>query len=85
LLIGLEHEFVFALAEALFGGDGRESTVIEKRQLSNIELRLGKKAFDLFAQALQMHSRLYAKQFSNWTVSRQGSISSPSHREPHSV
>src|SRR5208337_556958 len=53
LLIGLEHEFVFALAEALFGGDGRESTVIEKRQLSNIELRLGKKAFDLFAQALQ--------------------------------
>lgn len=37
----------------MFGGDGRESTVIEKRQLSNIELRLGKKAFDLVAQALQ--------------------------------
>jgi flagellar motor switch protein FliM len=53
LLIGLEHEFVFALVEALFGGDGGESMVIEKRQLSNIELRLAKKAFDLFAQALQ--------------------------------
>jgi len=53
LLIGLEHEFVFTLAEALFGGDGGESTVIEKRQLSNIELRLAKKAFELFAQALQ--------------------------------
>jgi flagellar motor switch protein FliM len=53
LLIGLEHEFVFTLAEALFGGDGGESTVIEKRQLSNLELRLAKKAFNLFVQALQ--------------------------------
>jgi flagellar motor switch protein FliM len=53
LLIGLEHECVFALAEALFGGDGSESPVSEKRQLSNIELRLAKKAFELFAQALQ--------------------------------
>ena len=53
LLIGLEHDFVFALAEALFGGDGVEAPVAEKRQLSNIELRLAKKAFDLFTQALQ--------------------------------
>jgi flagellar motor switch protein FliM len=53
LLIGLEHDFVFALAEALFGGDGVEAPVIDKRQLSNIELRLAKKAFDLFAEALR--------------------------------
>lgn len=53
LLIGLEHEFIFSLAEALFGGDGSEACVIEKRQLSNIELRLAKNTFDLFAQALQ--------------------------------
>src|SRR5579875_1983490 len=53
LLMALEHNFVFALAEALFGGDGSEPPVSEKRQLSNIELRLAKKAFDLFAQAMQ--------------------------------
>ncbi len=54
LLIGLQHDLVFALAEVLFGGDGGEAPAAEKRQLSNIELRLAKKAFDLFAQALQM-------------------------------
>lgn len=53
LLIGLQHDLVFALAEVLFGGDGGEAPAVEKRQLSNIELRLAKKAFDLFAQALQ--------------------------------
>lgn len=53
LLIGLEHDFIFALSEALFGGDGGEAPVIEKRQLSNIELRLARKVFELFAQALQ--------------------------------
>jgi flagellar motor switch protein FliM len=53
LLIGLDHGFVFALAEALFGGDGSETFLIEKRQLSNIELRLAEKAFDLFGGALQ--------------------------------
>jgi flagellar motor switch protein FliM len=53
LLIGLQHDFVFSLVEALFGGDGSEAPVNDKRQLSNIELLLAKKAFDLFAQALQ--------------------------------
>jgi flagellar motor switch protein FliM len=53
LLIALEHGFVFALSEALFGGDGTEAPVTEKRQLSNIELRLGEKAIDLCAKALQ--------------------------------
>jgi flagellar motor switch protein FliM len=53
LLVALEHEFVFALAEALFGGDGGEARTIEKRQLSNIELRLSHKAFDVIGSALQ--------------------------------
>jgi flagellar motor switch protein FliM len=53
LLIGLEHDFVFSLVESLFGGDGGEAPLIDKRQLSNIELLLAKKAFELFARALQ--------------------------------
>lgn len=53
LLLGLDHGFLFALAEALFGGDGGEPPAAEKRQLSNIELRLAEKAFDLFVKALQ--------------------------------
>jgi flagellar motor switch protein FliM len=53
LLIGLRHDLVFALLEVLFGGDGGEAPATEKRQLSNIELRLVRKAIDLFAQALQ--------------------------------
>jgi flagellar motor switch protein FliM len=53
LLIGLDHNFIFALAEALFGGDGTEPPNTDKRQLSNIELRLAEKSFDLFGKALQ--------------------------------
>lgn len=53
LLIGLDHDFVFALADALFGGDGSEQPVPEKRPLSNIELRLAEKAIDLVSKALQ--------------------------------
>jgi flagellar motor switch protein FliM len=52
LLMGLEHDFVFSLVESLFGGDGSEGPVTEKRQLANIEL-LAKRAFELFARALQ--------------------------------
>jgi flagellar motor switch protein FliM len=53
LLIGLDHDFVFALADALFGGDGSGQLVQEKRSLSNIELRLAEKAIDLVSKALQ--------------------------------
>jgi flagellar motor switch protein FliM len=53
LLIGLDHDFVFSLADALFGGDGSEQPLQEKRPLSNIELRLAEKAIDLVSKALR--------------------------------
>lgn len=53
ILIGLEHDLVFALVEALFGGDGGEFQAIEKRPLSGIEIRLARKVFELFAKSLQ--------------------------------
>ncbi|QBR72661.1 flagellar motor switch protein FliM [Beijerinckiaceae bacterium] len=52
LLVGLDHNFIFALAETLFGGDGTEPPATEKRALSNIELRLAERAFELFGKAL---------------------------------
>lgn len=53
ILIGLDHDLVFALAEALFGGDGGEVQSIERRPLSGIEIRLARKVFELFGKALQ--------------------------------
>ncbi len=53
ILIGLEHALAFGLAEALFGGDGTAADALQRRQLSNIELRLAEKTFGLFASALQ--------------------------------
>jgi flagellar motor switch protein FliM len=53
LIIGLPHDFVFAFADALFGGDGGEEPFSEDRPLSNIELRLAEKAIDLVGKALQ--------------------------------
>jgi flagellar motor switch protein FliM len=53
LLIGFDNDFIFALADALFGGDGSEEPVFEKRPLSSIELRLAEKAIDIVGTALQ--------------------------------
>lgn len=53
LYIGLEHSLIFALAEALYGGDGSEPPVIEKPQLSNVELRLTEEVFGLLGKTLQ--------------------------------
>ncbi len=53
ILIGLDHSFVFALAEALFGGDGGEAPSDERRPLSNLEIRLAEKTFELLGNALQ--------------------------------
>lgn len=53
VLIGLDHNFVFALAEALFGGDGGEPPNADRRQLSNLEIRLAQKTFELLGNALQ--------------------------------
>lgn len=53
ILIGLDYNFIFALAEALFGGDGGESPRSDKRQLSGLELRLAQKTFELLAKAME--------------------------------
>ena len=53
LLIGLDNDFIFALADALLGGDGSEQPYSEHRPLSNIELRVAELAFDLVGKALQ--------------------------------
>jgi flagellar motor switch protein FliM len=53
ILIGLDHNFVFTLAEVLFGGDGGEAPSLERRQLSGIELRMAQKIFALFGKSLK--------------------------------
>lgn len=64
ILIGLDYNFVFALAEALFGGDGGELPSGEKRPLSNLEIRLAQKVFELLGNALQgAFANVYDAQF----------------------
>ncbi|WP_026605783.1 flagellar motor switch protein FliM [Methylocapsa acidiphila] len=64
ILIGLGHNFIFALAEALFGGDGGEAPGGDKRPLSNLEIRLAQKTFELLGSALESaFATVYAAQF----------------------
>lgn len=53
IMIGAENKLVFTLAEALFGGDGSELPFAESRALTNIELRVAQKIFDIVARTLQ--------------------------------
>lgn len=53
LLIGLRHDFIFAFADAAFGGDGCEGPFSAERPLSNIEVRLAERAFNLIGNSLQ--------------------------------
>lgn len=53
IMFGLENRLVFTLVEALFGGDGSELPYVETRALSNIELRIAQKLFDIVARTLQ--------------------------------
>jgi flagellar motor switch protein FliM len=53
ILIGLDHNFIFTLAEALFGGDGGEGPITEKRPFSSLEMRLAQKVFELLAKAME--------------------------------
>ncbi len=53
ILIGLDHNFIFTLAEALFGGDGGEEPSVENRKLSSLEIRMAQKTFELLGSALQ--------------------------------
>lgn len=53
ILIGLDRGSVFALAEAMFGGDGSEPAFDHERALSTIEMRIAQIIFDQTTQALQ--------------------------------
>ena len=53
VMFGAENKLIFTLAEALFGGDGSELPFVETRALTNIELRVAQKIFDIFARTLQ--------------------------------
>lgn len=53
VLVGLDNKLIFALVEALFGGDGSEAPYIENRALTNIEMRVAQKTIDLISRSLQ--------------------------------
>ncbi len=53
IILGFDHNFLFSMAEALFGGDGSEPAVEEDRHPSNIEMRVGQAIFDRIAKAMQ--------------------------------
>jgi flagellar motor switch protein FliM len=53
IILGCDHNFLFSMAEALFGGDGGEPAVIEDRTPSNIEMRIAQAVFDRVARAMQ--------------------------------
>lgn len=53
ILIGLGHDFIFTLADALFGSDGGEAPLADQRKLSSLEIRLAQKTLSLFGRALQ--------------------------------
>ncbi len=52
-MFGVENKLVFTLVEALFGGDGSELPYVESRALTNIELRVAQKIFDIVSRTLQ--------------------------------
>jgi flagellar motor switch protein FliM len=53
IILALDHNFLFSMAEALFGGDGTEPLVQEDRAPSNIEMRIAQAVFDRVAKAMQ--------------------------------
>lgn len=53
ILIGLPHDLVLTLAEAMFGGDGSEAPGSERRPLSGIETRIAQRLFELLGAALR--------------------------------
>jgi flagellar motor switch protein FliM len=53
IMFGLDNKLVFTLVEAFFGGDGSELPYSENRALTNIELRVAQKIFDIVSKTLQ--------------------------------
>jgi flagellar motor switch protein FliM len=53
IILGLDHSFLFSMAEAFFGGDGSETAIQEDRPPSNIEMRIAQSIFDRVAKSMQ--------------------------------
>jgi flagellar motor switch protein FliM len=53
ILIGADNTFVFSIVEMLFGGDGSEAIMQEERALTNIEVRVAMKSFEIIAASLK--------------------------------
>lgn len=53
IILACDHNFLFSMAEALFGGDGGEPVFEEERAPSNIEMRVGQAIFDRVARSMQ--------------------------------
>jgi flagellar motor switch protein FliM len=53
IMLALESKFVFTLIEALFGGDGSEAPYSEHRPLTNVEMRIAQRTFEVVVKALQ--------------------------------
>ncbi len=53
ILIGLPHDLVLTLVEAMFGGDGSEAPGTEGRPLSGIETRTAQRLFELLGAAFR--------------------------------
>jgi flagellar motor switch protein FliM len=54
ILLAIENKFVFTLVEAFFGGDGSEAPYEESRALTNVELRIAQKTFEIIVRGLQV-------------------------------
>ncbi|OYX15287.1 MAG: flagellar motor switch protein FliM, partial [Rhizobiales bacterium 32-66-8] len=53
LIVGFDRDFIFTMAEALFGADGSEPPVEDERSFSNIEIRIAQMLFEQMAKALR--------------------------------
>ena len=53
LIIGLDLSFVYSIVEVLFGGDGSEPVFETERSLTNVEIKVAHRAFDLAIQSLK--------------------------------
>lgn len=53
VIVGFDRDFVFTMAEMLFGGDGAEAPTEDVRTLSSVEVHLSQFLFEQTAQALQ--------------------------------
>lgn len=53
VLVGFDRDFIFTMADVLFGADGTEPPVDEERPFSNIETRIARTIFEVAAKALQ--------------------------------